>query len=61
MLRIIAHHDDFGGVDVYVVGTIKIIPNGDSGRKVELRVERVDTMVGSDAGWSEELVPVLFP
>ncbi len=58
MLRIIAHHDDFGGVDVHVVGIIEIILNGDSGRKVELRVERAGTVAGLDAGWSGELVHV---
>lgn len=58
MLRIIAIHDDCGGVDVHVVGTIEIVLNGDSGRKVELSVEGAGTVAGLDAGRSGELVHV---
>ena len=58
MLRIIAHHDDLGGVDVHVVAVVEIILHGDSRWKVELRVERAGTVTGLNAGWSRELVDV---
>ena len=58
MLRIVAHHDDLGSVDVHVVDIIEIILNGDGRWKVELRVERAGAVTGLNAGWSGELVDV---